>query len=478
MPQKVAKGPVGPCSGTPVFGIMRAASGVTPSSLTIAPGHTATATVRIVNPHLAGDSDESVVVSSPNGQTTVPVTVRTVVRVGARGGTFNGVLTGGNGRDGSEAQTSTYFFQVPAGKTDLEASVTLSTDPGEALVGYLLGPDGQTVGYSSNYTIVLAEESDLVPGSTRYLQVYKVAPQAGQWELVLEWENPVTGNELAEPFSGAIRFNQVPVGSLLPASTSTVLPRGQTTFFPVFVTNTGLAPEAYFVDPRLDQTRTITLKNLSPGTSATNLHLPRPPTLAAPLGIPFYLVPTGTTELTATLTTLTGSGSVSFDMSPVGGDPDISPGVTATGITTASTPNSDSVTLSEPEVSPGLWILKPGQVGPYPSGGAPKETVVAKVTALTQAFDPTVSSGTDDLWQVGFRFSKFYYVEPGQSVVIRVDITPTAPVGTHVSGTLYIDDFTLESFVGLREVWPDANEVAAVPYSYTVAAPQGRPSAP
>ena len=39
--------------------------------------------------------------------------------------------------------------------------------------------------------------------------MYPVAPEAGQWELVLQWENPVTGNELVEPFSGSIRFNLV-----------------------------------------------------------------------------------------------------------------------------------------------------------------------------------------------------------------------------------------------------------------------------
>ena len=68
---------------------------------------------------------ESIVVSSAGGQATVPVTVRTTVPVGAKGGTFKGLLTGGNGRAGSVAQTNTYFFNVPPGEADLSATVAL-----------------------------------------------------------------------------------------------------------------------------------------------------------------------------------------------------------------------------------------------------------------------------------------------------------------------------------------------------------------
>ena len=444
------------------------AAAVHPSSLTIGPGQTATATMSVTGPRLAGDTDESIVVSAPAEQTTVPVTVRTMVPVGARGGLFQGVLTGGNGRGGSAAQTNTYFFQVPAGEAELAASVALHSDPGEALVGYLVDPEGQTAGYSSNYTVVPKTGSRLVAGSTRYLEMYHVAPQAGQWELVLEWENPVTGNELTEPFSGAIRFNQVEAFSLLPTSTSTLLLKSHTAYFEVALANTGVAPEAYFVDPRLDQTTTITLKNLNPGTSASRLHLPPRLGQTFPLGTPLYLVPAGTTQLNASLSRLAGTGRVSLAISPLNGDPAVSPGIPQTGVTAASTRTSGRVSLSEPEITPGLWALAPGEVGPYPPGGAPKEIVAAKVTAVTQAFDRTVRFGTDDLWEVGLKFNRFYYLAPGQSVVTAVSITPTAAVGTQVSGTLYVDDFTLESFVGIRGVLPDSDEVAALPYSYTV----------
>jgi hypothetical protein len=102
---------------------------------------------------------------------------------------------------------------------------------------------------------------------------------------------------------------------------------------------------------------------------------------------------------------------------------------------------------------------------------------LATVSAVTQAFDPAVLSNTDDLWRVGLSFAHFRYLGPGQSVAVLIAIKPTAPVGTYVQGTLYIDDFTLDSFLSSGDVLPDADEVAAVPYSYTVVAPGG-PIAP
>jgi hypothetical protein len=457
------------------------AAAISPSSLTIAPGATATAAMSITDPRLAGDTSESIVVSSAGGQTTVPVTVRTTIGVGPRGGTFKGVLTGGNGRAGAEAETNTYFFQVPPGETDLNATVALGTDPSEHLVGFLVSPGGQQLGYSGNYTFVPSGSSaepkatySLVPGATPYLQMYAVAPQTGQWELVLQWTNPVTGNELTEPFSGSIQFNQVRAsGKDLPSSPSAKLAQGQETFFQVDVANSGVAPEAYFVDPRLDKTTTMTLPDLDPRNIADLIELP----LGAGLSFPLYLVPTGTTQLNATVQRLAGTGTVLFDMNHTIGDPDVSPVVAAGGVSSSTGTNTESVSLTSPEVSPGLWALNPEEAGPYPAGGAPKEVALATVTAVTQAFDPAVRSDTDDLWQAGLTFSHFRYLGPGQSVAVLIAIKPTAPVGSVVTGTLYIDDFTLDSFLQTGDVLPNADEVAAVPYSYTVVAPGG-PIAP
>ena len=59
------------------------------------------------------------------------------------------------------------------------------------------------------------------------------------------------------------------------------------------------------------------------------------------------------------------------------------------------------------------------------------------------------------------------YVAPGASATITVSVTPTGPPGTRVSGTLYVDDYTegTEFFDGPVQ----SDELAAIPYSYTVA---------
>ena len=51
-------------------------------------------------------------------------------------------------------------------------------------------------------------------------------------------------------------------------------------------------------------------------------------------------------------------------------------------------------------------------------------------------------------------------------VTITVTVAPTGPPGTHVSGTLFVDDYTLgTAFInGLVE----SDVLAAIPYSYTV----------
>jgi hypothetical protein len=47
-----------------------------------------------------------------------------------------------------------------------------------------------------------------------------------------------------------------------------------------------------------------------------------------------------------------------------------------------------------------------------------------------------------------------------------MSVTPQAALGTQVSGTLYLDDYALGSTIGA--ILPNADELAAIPYSYTV----------
>lgn len=424
------------------------AGSVRPPSVTIGAGQTATARLTLTSPASSGDTAQSVVLATAQGQTTIPVTVRTIVPVTRSGGAFSGVLTGGNGRVGAEAQTNTYVFSVPHGETDLAVSVALANDPGDALIGYLVDPNGQTVGYSSNITT----DGSFNPISTRFVTLYHATPAAGQWSLILQWLSPVTGSELQEPFTGTIGFHQVPVDSNLPQSGS--LPSGQASTFAVTVHNTGQAPEAFFADPRLNQREPLPLPNQNPNVNADHISLP------LPLGFtfPYYFVPTHTSQLQETLN---GSVPVTFDTSYFPGDPDLSG---------AAAGDSASLTYSEPEISPGLWNLIPDEIGPYPATGAPPATASATFTAVTQAFDPAVTSSTGDAWSAFNGLTSTFapvYVPPGGSATITVTITPQATPGTAVSGTLYLDDYTLASIGGVA--FPNGDELAAIPYHYTVA---------
>ena len=452
------------------------AGSISPSFLNIPPGQTATATLSLTTPAAAGDTDQSIVISSLGGQTTVPVTVRTTIPVDpTSGGTFSGVLTGGNGRGSVESPGNFYYFTVPAGKTDLDVSVALANDPCDELVAYLVDPEGQTVGYSSNFTIAPppAPSCPIEFGAgqaTRYTQIYHVAPEAGQWTLVLNWANPVSGNELQEPFTGSIQFNQVSVAGNLPDSPLATVPWSGTTD-QVHVTNTGVAPEAFFVDARLNnQTADVALPNWNPTVNAGNFPIPLPPGLS----FPYYIVPTHTTDLQANVTRLAGAQPVTFDLEYYPGDPDVSPNQPAPGVTDTSGADGSSagLTLTEPaEVSPGLWLVNPAEIGPYPAGGANPDSAGASLSAVTDAFDPAVTSSTDNLWQVGLAAGHFLYLLPGQSGTISVQVNPsanpTAGPGTVVSGTLYVDDITLAAFVPSNAL-PNGDELAAIPYQYTV----------
>ena len=346
------------------------AGSITPSTLTIPAGQARMATLSLTTPTATGDTDQSVVVSSDDSQTTIPVTVRSVVPIGPGGGTFNGVLTGGNGRAGAPAQTNTYFFQVPPGQTDLDASITLADNPsaglvpGDALIASLVDPNGQTVGYSTNFTLE-PTNGGLQTAVSQFTQIYHVTPLPGQWELVLGWQNPVVGDELNDAFTGSITFNQVSVSSNLPDSPSASLPALTSTAFDVHVKNTGVAPEAFFVDPRLnDQTETVNLPNQNPAITASAFTIPLAG-FSNGLTFPYYLVPTHTTQLQANVSSADGTTPVTFDMEYFPGDPDLSPAVASTGVMGSFGPGSASLSYGQnPEVSPGLWLINPDEIGP------------------------------------------------------------------------------------------------------------------
>jgi hypothetical protein len=427
------------------------AGAISPAVLHLGPGQTGSASLTLTSPSAAGDTSQSVVVSSRDGQTTVPVVVRTVIRTDHHGGTFSGTLTGGNGRADWPAQENDYVFNVPAGTRRLHAEVNLANDPNDLLTGFLIDPSGQNLGYSTNVT----EDSSGTAESTLSVDLYHVNPQPGRWTLVLQWAQPVSGLELTEPFSGFIAFNGHPVASNLPHGAQ--LTTGTAHTYTVTVHNSGQSPEAYFVDPRLGSTESLPLVNLNTAVNAASMTLPRPSNVSGADPFPYYFVPTQTGQLQENLT---GNLPVSFDSSYFPGDPDVE--ATSSG-------DSASATITDPEVSPGLWLINPDEIGPY-SAAAPPGTASATVSAVTKAFDPAVTSSTGDLWSAFNGVTSGFtpvYVPAGGSATITVQITPNGTAGSTQSGTLYVDDVTLAGLNGVFDL-PNGDEVAAIPYSYRI----------
>ncbi len=424
---------------------------VSPSRLLLAPGESRTVTVSATTPSSPGDSAGSVVLRSDfgfGGSTSIPVTLRSLVQPGSnRSGSFSGLLTGGNGRADGEGQQEYYEFSVPAGVRNISADVSIANDPTDPIGAYLISPDGNTLGYGQN---------SLNGTSLTALTASAVNPAPGTWTLVVDFSEPVVGNEISEPYTGDIRFNAAKVSAAgLPNSAATKLAAGMPVTVPVQITNTGVAPEDYFVDPRLNGSTSVTLAPQGPSTVS----------LPMTDGFPAWFVPTETSSVTVAQTS---SLPAMFDFQPVAGDPDLSshaPG----DAPLCSTSQSASDTPPGGLVTAGFWIAGPTECGPYPTA-APAGTASVSMTAQIKPFDQSVTSNTGDIEPASINPATSFsplVINPGQTGTVNVTITPSAASGTVVSGNLYVDDFdsNVPPPVTSQE---SGDEVAALPYAYTV----------
>ncbi len=422
---------------------------VWPSAVFLAPGQSRTVTVSATTPSSPGDSAGSIVLRSNfgfTGTSTIPVTLRSTVDV-ADGGAFSGTLTGGNGRAPGEGQEDYYEFNVGAGVHNVTANVSLTNDVNDPVGSYLVSPDGDVLGYGQN---------NLDGTQSLSLTAYTLDPTPGTWTLIVAFTEPVVGDEISQPFSGNIKFDNVSVSAAgLPDSTGTILAAGTPVTVPVTITNNGAAPEEFFLDPRLNQTASITLASL---TQNTDLPLPLTGNGA------FWLVPTQTSSVSATAN---ATLPIMFDFGPAAGDPDIASSNLGAGPLCADT-ESASYTPAGGTVATGEWDSFPSECGPYPHS-APSGTLnYVNLTAQTKKFDPAVTSDTGDLWLQSVNASSTFSpitINPGQTAVVNVTITPSGASGTSVSGTLYVDDFT----AGVPPYGQaSGDELAGLPYAYTI----------
>ena len=454
---------------------------VSPSFLVLKPGQSQTVSVSATTPLSPGDTSGSILLSSGFGgsSTSIPVTLRSLVQVSngrgsfsgvlnrgsfggvPTGGSFGGVLTGGNGRSPGEGQEDYYQFNVGQSVKSIAADVSLTNDPGDSVGAYLVSPDGDTLGYGQN---------SLNGTSGTTLTAYTLNPVPGTWTLIVDFAEPVVGDEISQPFTGIIQFNAVrAVAAGLPDSARYKLAAGKAVTVPVTVTNNGAAPEDFFIDPRLDTTAALVLAPLAPNTV----------TLPMASYFPEWSVPTETSSISLSQTS---SLPAMFDFSPYPGDPDLVSATSGSGPLCADS-ESASYSPSGGTVTAGVWSAGPTECGPYATAAtpgfpaAPSGTATITMTAETREFDPAVSSVTGDAWQLlavdpgAFAPSTTsagftpVVVNPGQTAVIDVTITPSGSNGTTVNGVLYVDDFA----GGVPPYGQTSgDELAAIPYSYTI----------
>jgi hypothetical protein len=325
--------------------------------------------------------------------------------------------------------------------------VSLANDPTDPVGEYLVSPDGDTLGYGQN---------SLNGTSSTTASAYTLDPVAGTWTLLVAFGEPVVGNELADRFVGNIRFNSVQANAFgLPDSGHTKLAAGTPVTVPVRVTNTGIAPEEYSVDPRLNGSQELTLAGLVPTTG-----------LALPLqSEPYWFVPTETSSVSVAAT---ASLPIMFDFDNDAGDPDIPSSSLGSGSLCSISPTGN-YSAADGVVTSGIWFAAPTECGPY-AAPAPAGTTSVAMEADTAPFDPSVTSSTGDLEVESVNPAASYsplVLNPGRSGTIEVTITPSASPGTKVQGTLYVNDFNSDVPPPAYEQ-EAADELAAFPYKYKI----------
>ncbi len=417
---------------------------VSPATLTLAPGATESFTASFFSPSDPGDLAAAVRFTATDGDYTlpaIPVTVRTLVPLSSRGGSFSGTLTGGNGR-AAAGPTQTFEFDVPYGVQNMSLVLPIA-DNNYLLEGLLVDPQGMQLSVALNVDPF---------GAPQYaLQHFRYNPQPGRWKFVLLQNFTSSGNQTSLPFTARIGFNTAQITSTgLPNSPYVKLSAsGDPVTATIHVVNIGAMAAEYFADAR---TSTLAVTQLAPQPCAATATLP------GTCG-QFY-VPTevSTIQFAAQSTTR-------IDMDAYN---DVGYGVGATGnpdvFATQTSPGTVVASLTEPEIPYGTWIEAPALIGPYGPAGAPTRPVAMSAFALMQPFDGSVSADSGDAWAdltLGTNTFNPLVLAAGGSGTITLTITPDPKdVGQTVSGYVYVDTYYPYVSTG--------DEVVRIPYSYTV----------
>jgi hypothetical protein len=436
---------------------------VSPSQFSLQPGQSRTVTVSLPTPSTGGDTSYTVALDTSAGQqTAVPVVMRALIPTQSGSGTFSGTITGGNAR-GVPAQTFSYEFDVPPGLSDLDVSVTLANDPGDLLEGVLVDPADEQPSIDSNADADESGAQDLSMANT------VADPAPGRWRYIVAVQNPVSGNELSQNFTGRVAFNtqrinvagtgDKSVQSLLSQGGIT-LPAGKAQTVTLNVRNTGPAAVAVQADPR---TGTLNDVQLAPQFAGSTFALPLDVSSLA--SVPDFLVPPDTSRISLTSSTTVPA---QVELTSPGG------GIDLVGSLKAAQNGSTLSTATDRETAPetvglGYWSPYVQEIGPFNNDGAPAATTTLLANARTAGFDPTITSSTGDSWVESVDptadFGTPLIIEPGAVGKITLTITPTAAKGTTVNGVLNL--VTVPAVVG-ETFFTTGDVIAALPYSYTV----------
>ncbi|MGO8956242.1 MAG: hypothetical protein ACLQFR_02525, partial [Streptosporangiaceae bacterium] len=423
------------------------------TTLTLAKGQqSAPVTLSVSTPASPGDLDGSVVLNAGQGASTIPVLLRSYVRLtgSPASGTFSGNVTGGNGR--GPGQFAFYQFNVPsASNQDITASVHLANDPQNLVDTYLVDPAGQIDGYGSNQ---YASNSATGFSSQLTSSSSAVNAQAGTWTLVVEFVDPTGGNETSDPYTGSVAIE--------PGASVTGLPSGPITdgTFTIDVKNTTGATQDIFLDPRLAGSTVYTLSSLTSNTALVPMNGSAPP--------PAWLVPAESSSVSVT-TPVAAASPFTFDLSPLLGDPDAASYQPAA--VNGSTTPSVTVTAggTDGPLTPGAWTATPAPPagGGFRTADTSHENVTFQATVTTQPFDTNFSSATEDFWYGSVNLATLSTWAPAiVPAGATVSITITLSGVGAVSGTLYVDSFVpIQYPVGAFEQ-AGGSELAAIPYSF------------
>lgn len=435
---------------------------VSPAVFTLAPGASQNVTFGVTLPSTAsGDQSYAVTVASSDGhQTSVSAVVRTLIPTSRGSGTYTGVVTGGNARAVTPGETFSYAFDVPANKANLSVSLSFAHNPNSVVDLVLIDPNNELSDVVTNETLTHDQSAFTL---TQNIQSFTAAPIPGRWQLVVVVQNPVSGADISQQFSGVVSFAGVTVGrNGLPNASNAYVKSGATHTYKITVHNPGVQPIFVGVDPRLNQFRTL---QPVPISGQSTFALPPDPSQE-----PVFNIPPDTRSLTVAANSTTPA-QLELQGSAAGFDlfGDLSAAQHGSSLSVASVSESGAGNY----ISRGIWFTNMQQIGPFTDAGAPPGETTITASMVTLAFDPAVTSSAGDPYgnavdPANDGFGHPVEVAPGATASIRVTITAPQAKGLQQGVLNIVTVPNLPTGAGSLPFTTTGEVVATIPYEYTV----------